>query len=191
MLKQLLVSVAVLTALPSANADLVVYTGNPFATSSDSVTATFDFSVPLLNGATLTEANIISFEISAIGRTITNLNASFFDAEFTIGPSGLPTGWAFVAEADLEGSALPEQIDSQNEQNSVNLPAFSINFPRDGLTLDDTMQNSIEFGPGLLGAGNANSPGTWSAIPEPSSFICVGLVGILAVGCKRSCSSRS
>jgi hypothetical protein len=96
-----------------AHAVIVTYTGQAFTftdAGGGNVTATFDFTIPLTNGAVLNETHVSTWSMSAAGRTITDSAATFFVAEFTIGPSLLPTSWAFVSEANLEGGGSPESI---------------------------------------------------------------------------------
>ncbi len=169
-------------SLSDTRADLVSYTGEPIDGSAGTgiVSATFDFSIPLTDGAVLNETHLSSWTIAAVGRNISNSNATFFDAEFTIGPSLLPVSWAFFAERDIEADPRPEQI------HSINPPASNspVSFGFDALYVDDNAGNSVGWsqGVGYATPFSTGDPGTWAVVPEPSAFLHGGLISVL-VGC--------
>ena len=171
----LFIFASVLHAVP------VTYTGDSIsgAVGSGNVTATFDFTTTLTAGATLTEADIASWSMSAAGRTIDSSAFSYFEAEFNIGAALLPTSWYFVAEQDLESGPAPESIASWRPPVS----STSIVSTQDFIFLDDTEPND----PAASGtfSWNSNSPGIFTAVPEPSAYLYLGLVGLAVMGWKK------
>ena len=154
---------------------ILQYTGNPFTTTtagSGNVTATFQFAGPLTNGSTLTLADVVSFSISAAGRTTTSADTySFVDIAFVIGPSLLPVSWHFEFERNIEGGASPEQWTSRNSfPGRSTLDAFSV----DDLSPNNFLVNGTTF------SAIFDSPGSWSAVPEPSAAA-LSLSGILVL----------
>ena len=95
-----LLAVIVILGAQVCSAGMVTYAGNAFTTTAQgagSLNATFDFSAPLSNGATLTATDIASFSITAAGRTITSSDAyTFSDFAFVIGAGLLPVAWHFL-----------------------------------------------------------------------------------------------
>ncbi len=176
-----------------SQAILITYTGNAFTTTPPSpgpgnVTASFDFNTTLIDGQVYSLSDVSSWSMSAAGRAITNATASFSVAEFTIGSSLLPVAWAFSAEADLEAGPSPETIFSISGSNSV----FTFSGDLDLVGLDDSLQDDPEaMGTNSFVDGSAGSTaGTWTAVPEPSAFLCLGSAGLAVVGWRRLKSRR-
>lgn len=169
----------------SARADLVAYTGNAFTTTGSGpghVTGLFDFNVALTDGAVLNETHLNSWSLSAAGRTLTSDAASFLAAEFTIGPSLLPSSWEAIIEQNVEGNPEPESIATDFHPDEEIAHAV----PVDYFILNDDETDSFAVVPTTHGASFVlENPGTWAAVPEPSAFACVGLVGVAVAGWNR------
>lgn len=171
----------------SANATTLHYVGPEFVLSprigdheNPHVEARVVFSKPLTTGDVLYLSDISSFELSSAGRTISDSNATFAVAEFTIGSAGLPSNWGFVAEAHLEGNANPEQI-----YTHVGLTNTVFNGPvtshTDALHLDDLFPNEPQgSSPRGSGFGVTDFPlltlGKWTIVPEPSAMNLLALL---------------
>lgn len=173
-----IIGLVLLLLTPSTYAGpILTYDGNTFidtGTGPGQLVATLEIGGPLANGATLTAEDIVTYSITAAGRTITNLDAptfAFFDLR--IGANLLPNLWQFEVELNVEGWLRPEQWTSRNGLGPKDFDAFS---------LDDSSPNNI------LARGSAfsavfSNPGVWavSEVPEPSTIVLLAC-GFLGLG---------
>jgi hypothetical protein len=158
------------------------YTGNAFTATAGAgpgnITATVDFLTPLTNGATLGPADVSSFTITGPAGTIDSGSATFAALEFIIGPSLTPTLWTMSVEQQLTGGAAVENyITHAGPTSFFGGGVFSF----DIYVVDDTAPGN----PGQNSAfvsSNSELPGTWTAVPEPTSIVMLGLglIGSLA-----------
>lgn len=158
------------------------YTGNSFTATAGAgpgnITATVDFLTPLTNGATLGPADVTAFTITGPGGTIDSGSATFTALEFIIGPSLTPTLWLMSVEKQLTGGAAVENYITLAGPTSFFGGAV---FSTDGYAVDDTAPDNPGQNTAFLSSNNGN-PGTWTAVPEPTSIVMLGLglIGSLA-----------
>jgi hypothetical protein len=167
-------------AVPNADgATTYNYTGNVFTsvsapyTTSDSVTGSFTLAVPLadnLTSFTTVTPQSFSFSDGVNGDTITNTSPG--------------VGSQFSFETDASGAITKWQV--VVDINSVsNFSISTIDAPG-GVGVFDQAQH----GGGTESGENTNSPGTWVAVPEASTYSMV-LAGLAIVGatiCRRAAS---
>ncbi|MEM8947317.1 MAG: hypothetical protein AAGD11_19240 [Planctomycetota bacterium] len=185
MWKQLLVAIAVVSALPSANADLVTYeyvgsnftdVGSPF-TTADAITGVMTIDVPTFPGTLHGVGNITSIEFSttvggAPGFTFAGLDNAGFPSFwlFTFDGAGNITDWALAFLGDVTGSPDTELLYTSTTGDFGSFSGFA------------------SLGSGGGGSTNASVPGTWSrvTVPEPSALLYVGLIATLVgIGQRR------
>ena len=163
--------------LASANS-VLTYTGQAFndgAAGAGSVTATIEFSKPLVAGITLTAADIVSFSISALGNTVTSSSAyTYSDFTFQLGADALPNVWRMAVEMNVTGdSSKPEQWTSNFGMNwNWNLDAFSI----DDAYAKDSYASGASYSD-IWASGHWAASSSVSAVPEPSSWALMGFGG--------------
>ncbi len=177
--KAALVTFVLLYASCAQAGSVLSYVGESFTTihpsvGAGNVVAVFEIDSQITNGTILGPADVTSWSISAAGRTIDSLSAfTFFDAEFRIGPALLPDSWAFIAEANLEGSNAPESIYSLLGPESV--VGTGVGTGISGLALDDGSPGPFTASASFSRISDGTRPGTWTRVPEPSAhlFMCI------------------
>lgn len=181
----------------SANATTLHYVGPTFAQNiligddADAhVEAHIAFSNPLIPGSVVSLSSIASYSIDSAGRTITDRNATYAFAEFTIGPDGLPSDWGFGAEAQLEGNSNPEQIATHAGTTNM-IFTGTRTFDTDALHIDDLEPNKPQGAWSGNGAGLTDllgGTGTWTTVPEPCGVMLLGHVITTLLSTRRRLS---
>lgn len=147
------------------------YTGTDFTavispyTTSDKVTGYIVLSSPLLADSPLTYVQPVAFSFSDGVQTLsyTDTNSDTFIVGVGTGAGGSIDSWYISVAAQVNGVNL-KQIVTTNITNSPG----------------DAGVSAIVV-PGEYVAGTTTTPGTWSAVPEPSTWAMM-MAGFLGLG---------
>ena len=180
---KLLTSAVLLIALAfELNADPVtyVYTGNDFTDVSGNVTSSDYVTISFTTGASLPDnldpnAIALGYGVNPVGTNIPGLlaiqtcnqlicmegTADVYTAFVHTNATGNITGWEFGSGTN-DGSII----------NSC--------YGYFGCSEDETAPETLTIGVPEIGSGTVYTPGTWTPVPEPSSFGVI-LIGVLLI----------